>query len=73
MKALCACDLLVKKKLTKRTYTEITVLPDNYVCVCVSVCVVSFRVECETAACLTQSSPVSVVVVTSDCAAGGFT
>lgn len=67
MKALCACDLLVKKKLTKRTYTEITVLPDN------SVCVVSFRVECETAACLTQSSPVSVVVVTSDCAAGGFT
>lgn len=34
---------------------------------------VSFRVECVSVACLTLGSPITVVVMTSDCAAGGFT
>lgn len=38
-----------------------------------TVCVVSFRVECVSVACLTLSSPITVVVMTSDCVAGGFT
>lgn len=38
-----------------------------------TVCVVSFRVECVSVACLTLGSPITVVVMTSDCAAGGFT
>lgn len=37
-----------------------------------TVCVLSFRVEC-VSACLTLSSPVTIVVMTSDCTAGGFT
>lgn len=38
-----------------------------------TVCVLIFRVEC-VSACLTPSSPVTIVVMmTSDCTAGGFT